>query len=141
MPLYRIAQRIVKFVVDHPQRIVRNDFDDRPVFDAPFGPFADDSPVDIRRHIRMHVDLEQLVMLLPHIVGDLVLDLGVQQHRGGDFARSVAGRAFFVDDDLRFGPNPLPRNLHQTELRKRQDIVFGPVVLFQITKITFCCFC
>ena len=113
--------------IDDADALVRDDVQPRLVAPHPAQAQRPYAPVKERRDIGADLQFEVFVPAVDRQVGDVVLDLLVEQNGRLDLARPAAGGADVLHLLDRHGTHALARDLHQTELRERKDRMLGLV--------------
>ena len=97
--------------------IIFLDLDGLFVFSAPF-PFFGEEPApfgEVGIHDGVNGE-DQILMLMIQQITEVFFDFVFQNQSGGDFTRSIAGRADFLGIDRNFRFHALPGDLHEAEL-------------------------
>ena len=89
--------------------------------------------IDVGGNVRMNMQVELADAYLVDQAVNLALQLVRKQDRRLDFALAKAGGAGFFYVDIHSRTDTLTRNLHQSELRQRQDVVARSVFLHVLT--------
>ena len=122
-----LALAVAVMHVHDAHALVGRDADARLVAPLPAAAQRPEALAEERSHIGADHQVDVFLFAVLREERDLVLDLLVEQHRGFDLARAVAGRTHVRHILHGHRTHALARDLHQPELRERQHRVLGLV--------------